>query len=102
MSTGRERVENSSKNKTDIILHVYILEEMCKPVFLCFLESTFIVLSKQLYEDVSFSEIGQFHTTASCYYVPDLIDCMVGDVNLFFNEPSDPSLTEVEVMIAGD
>ena len=58
MSTGRERVEHSNKNKTDIIFHVYILEEMCKLVLLCFLESTFIVLSKQVYEDVSFSEIG--------------------------------------------
>jgi len=27
---------------------------------------------------------------------------MVGDVNLFFNDSSDPALAEVEVMIAGD
>lgn len=26
---------------------------------------------------------------------------MVGDVNLFFNDPDDPSLAEMEVMIAG-
>ena len=26
---------------------------------------------------------------------------MVGDVNLFFNEPEDAGLAEVEVMIAG-
>ena len=29
------------------------------------------------------------------------IDNMVGDVNLFFNEPDNASLAEVEVMIAG-
>ncbi|XP_065899702.1 N-acetyltransferase 9-like protein [Dysidea avara] len=47
-------------------------------------KSTFIVLSKQLYEDVSTSEI----------------DSMVGDVNLFFNDSSDVTLAEVEVMVA--
>ena len=27
---------------------------------------------------------------------------MVGDVNLFFNEPDDPSSAEIEIMIAGE
>lgn len=27
---------------------------------------------------------------------------MVGDVNLFMTDPSDPSLAELEIMIAGD
>lgn len=28
--------------------------------------------------------------------------CMVGDVNIFLTDPTDPSLAELEVMIAGD
>nr|ALT14006.1 N-acetyltransferase 9 [Tachysurus fulvidraco] len=46
---------------------------------------TFIVLDKQRWTDPSFSEE----------------ECMVGDVNLFLTEPSDPSLAELEIMIAG-
>lgn len=28
-------------------------------------------------------------------------DCMVGDVNLFLTDPEDPTLAEIEIMIAG-
>lgn len=28
--------------------------------------------------------------------------CMVGDVNIFLTDPTDPSLAELEIMIAGD
>lgn len=30
------------------------------------------------------------------------IECMVGDVNLFFNDLDNPSLAEIELMIAGE
>ena len=29
------------------------------------------------------------------------LECMVGDVNLFFNDPHDESVAELELMIAG-
>ncbi|XP_030631152.1 alpha/beta-tubulin-N-acetyltransferase 9 [Chanos chanos] len=45
---------------------------------------TFIVLDKQRWEDPSVSEE----------------DCMVGDVNIFLTDPADPTLAELEVMIA--
>lgn len=28
-------------------------------------------------------------------------DCMVGDVNIFLTDPEDPTLGEIEIMIAG-
>ena len=28
-------------------------------------------------------------------------ECMAGDVNLFFNDPDDHSVAEIEIMIAG-
>ena len=31
----------------------------------------------------------------------NLLESMVGDVNLFLNEPDDVTLAEIEVMIAG-
>lgn len=30
-----------------------------------------------------------------------IVDCMVGDVNLFFNDPHNESAAELELMIAG-
>ncbi|XP_037611706.1 N-acetyltransferase 9 [Sebastes umbrosus] len=45
---------------------------------------TFIILDKQRWADGSVEEE----------------QCMVGDVNLFLTDPSDPSLAELEVMIA--
>ena len=29
------------------------------------------------------------------------VECMVGDVNLFFNDPDDKSAAELEIMVAG-
>lgn len=49
-------------------------------------ECTFIILDKQRWADASVEEE----------------QCMVGDVNIFLTDPSDPSLAELEVMIAGD
>lgn len=49
-------------------------------------ECTFIVLDKQRWTDSSILEE----------------ECMVGDVNLFLTDPSDLSLAELEIMIAGD
>ncbi|KAK3528822.1 hypothetical protein QTP70_011601 [Hemibagrus guttatus] len=48
------------------------------------IKCTFIVLDKQRWTDPSISEE----------------ECMVGDVNLFLTDPSDPSLAELEIMIA--
>ncbi|TSZ26371.1 Integrin beta-3 [Bagarius yarrelli] len=48
------------------------------------IECTFIVLDKQRWVDPNISEE----------------ECMVGDVNLFLTDPSDPSLAELEIMIA--
>ncbi|XP_060883493.1 N-acetyltransferase 9 isoform X2 [Labrus mixtus] len=45
---------------------------------------TFIILDKQLWADSSAEEEK----------------CMVGDVNLFLTDPSDPTLAELEIMIA--
>ncbi|XP_060796304.1 N-acetyltransferase 9 [Neoarius graeffei] len=45
---------------------------------------TFIILDKQRWTDPSISEE----------------ECMVGDVNLFLTDPSDPSLAELAIMIA--
>lgn len=45
---------------------------------------TFIVLDKQKWADPSIPEE----------------ECMVGDVNIFLTDPSDPSLAELEIMIA--
>ncbi|KAA0725050.1 N-acetyltransferase 9 [Triplophysa tibetana] len=45
---------------------------------------TFIVLDKQKWADPSIPEEG----------------CMVGDVNIFLTDPSDPTLAELEIMIA--
>ncbi|KAL6475555.1 hypothetical protein SRHO_G00156430 [Serrasalmus rhombeus] len=45
---------------------------------------TFIILDKQRWADPSFPEE----------------ECMVGDVNIFLTDPSDPSLAELELMIA--
>ncbi|KAJ8246413.1 hypothetical protein GJAV_G00267470 [Gymnothorax javanicus] len=45
---------------------------------------TFIILDKQLWADPAVQEQ----------------ECMVGDVNIFLTDPDDPSLAELEVMIA--
>lgn len=47
-------------------------------------ECTFIVLDKQRWADPGVEEE----------------QCMVGDVNIFLTDPTDPSLAELEVMIA--
>ncbi len=51
-----------------------------------FPECTFIILDKQRWADGSVEEE----------------QCMVGDVNIFLTDPTDPSLAELEIMIAGD
>lgn len=45
---------------------------------------TFIILDKQLWADRSVEEVR----------------CMVGDVNIFLTDPTDPTLAELEIMIA--
>ncbi|KAJ8399796.1 hypothetical protein AAFF_G00409010 [Aldrovandia affinis] len=45
---------------------------------------TFIILDKQMWADPAVQEQ----------------ECMVGDVNIFLTDPSDPSLAELEIMIA--
>ncbi|KAM3591821.1 uncharacterized protein V6R79_007929 [Siganus canaliculatus] len=45
---------------------------------------TFIILDKQLWADRSVEEV----------------QCMVGDVNIFLTDPTDPTLAELEIMIA--
>ncbi|XP_067100830.1 N-acetyltransferase 9 isoform X1 [Osmerus mordax] len=47
-------------------------------------ECTFIILDKQRWADPAMQEE----------------QCMVGDVNIFLTDPSDPSLAELEIMIA--
>lgn len=64
-------------------LNISPFNEHVKPVTA---ECTFIVLDKQRWTDPSMSEE----------------ECMVGDVNLFLTDPADPSLAELEIMIAGD
>ncbi|XP_056285881.1 N-acetyltransferase 9 isoform X2 [Pseudoliparis swirei] len=46
---------------------------------------TFIILAKQQWADGSVEEE----------------QCMVGDVNIFLTDPTDPTLAELEIMIAG-
>lgn len=48
-------------------------------------ECTFIILDKQRWADASVDEER----------------CMVGDVNIFLTDPAEPSLAELEIMIAG-
>ena len=48
-------------------------------------ECTFIILDKQRWADPAMQDE----------------QCMVGDVNIFLTDPSDPSLAELEIMIAG-
>ncbi|XP_064179233.1 N-acetyltransferase 9 isoform X1 [Anguilla rostrata] len=45
---------------------------------------TFIILDKQLWADPAVQEE----------------ECMVGDINIFLTDPSDPTLAELEIMIA--
>lgn len=49
-------------------------------------ECTFIILDKKGWADASVAED----------------QCMVGDVNLFLTDPTEPSWAELEVMIAGN
>lgn len=49
-------------------------------------ECTFIILDKQRWADASVEEE----------------QCMVGDVNIFLTDPTDPTLAELEIMIAGN
>lgn len=49
-------------------------------------ECTFIILDKQRWADPSVEEE----------------QCMVGDVNIFLTDPTDLSVAELEIMIAGD
>lgn len=53
----------------------------------CFVlpECTFIILDKQQWAAPGVKEE----------------QCMVGDVNIFLTDPTDPSLAELEIMIAG-
>lgn len=51
-----------------------------------FPECTFIILDTQKWADPSVDEET----------------CMVGDVNIFLTDSTDPSLAELEIMIAGD
>lgn len=53
--------------------------------FLFFSECTFIVLDRERWS-------GQARAEE---------DCMVGDVNLFLTDAEDPTLGEIEIMIAG-
>lgn len=48
-------------------------------------ECTFIILDKQRWADTSVDEE----------------QCMLGDVNIFLTDPTEPSLAELEIMIAG-
>lgn len=48
-------------------------------------ECTFIILDKQRWADTSMEEE----------------QCMVGDVNIFLTDPTDLTLAELEIMIAG-
>ncbi|XP_068161626.1 alpha/beta-tubulin-N-acetyltransferase 9 isoform X3 [Antennarius striatus] len=47
---------------------------------------TFVILDKQRWDDSSLNEE----------------QCMVGDVNIFLTDPADPSVAELEIMVAGD
>ena len=49
-------------------------------------ECTFIILDKQLWTDPGVEEE----------------QCMLGDVNIFLTDPTDPSVAELEIMIAGE
>lgn len=60
--------------------------ECCNRKVSAFPECTFIILDKQRWADASVEEE----------------QCMVGDVNIFLTDPTDPSLAELEIMIAGE
>lgn len=49
-------------------------------------ECTFIILDKKRWADASVAED----------------QCMVGDVNIFLTDPTEPSWAELEIMIAGN
>ena len=68
-------------------LVVYLLVSMNEASVCALLpECTFIILDKHLWSDPAAQEE----------------QCMVGDVNMFLTDPSDLSLAELEIMIAGD
>lgn len=58
---------------------------MLLSINLYFPECTFIIVDKQRWADPGLDEE----------------QCMVGDVNIFLTDPAEPSLAELEVMIAG-
>lgn len=76
----------SSLTQSTLHLYIYSLTppDVCKYVSTPS-ECTFIILDKQRWADASVDEE----------------QCMVGDVNIFLTDPTEPSLAELEIMIAG-